>query len=926
MRKSTLCLLGWALAWAMGLPGAAEAAKLAAAQDHLIVDAGAMGRFDLEWPKLNRGGDQLAKPIEVTLGGGGATLKYDGNVTLRVNIDPAGAATYTFAARPAGVQSLRFEGPLDFGLANGGKWHVNVGADKPFPAAKPDKPFLCQDQAGSLAITDVQDRRIVFTLPPWSWMQLQDNREWGWKTFWWFFQTPIGDNLSYTLRVGESGSGAVGTKVLVDKFGQNALADFPGKVKNADELKTDQQAEEAWSATLPRGDFDAFGGLNASGAKLGLVKTGYFHVEQKQGRWYLVDPAGNAFFHLGLCGFQPSDDYTYVEGRQNIYEWLPGYDGEYQSAYRQGDRTAFSYYVANVIRKTGKPFDKSAWTASAIDRVRRWGFNSVGAFTGAPGEVLTAKQFPYVASLPLDPWDGGIPRIPGINETWDPYDDANRARVDRNFAQSVAARATDPLLIGYFLINEPAYEDIPKVVPTLDGKHACKRALVAMLRDRYQTIDKFNAAWELKAASFDDLAGQGLAVRTAAAAADMQTYYGLFLETYFKLVADTFHKYDSHHMLLGNRYQSGTINNEQLCRITGKYVDVMSFNYYTYYLDKDFLQRIHTWCGGKPMMLSEFHWSSPPDSGLPGGAKDVGSQEERGLAYRNYTEQAASTGYVVGVEWFTLIDQAQTGRWFSKYNGENGNTGVLSVADRPWKTMLGHMVKTNLGIYPVYEGTAKPFVFDNPRFSNSGATRKVAKIARATGAIKLDGTTAGWPGMPADQIPAGRLVQGSSAGGVEASFKLCWDERNLYLMANVTDPTPRLNSHRGDSIWSADGLELFIGWEKLDQTGGLLFTDRQVLLSGGEVDGQPQYYLANSPKQEPLTLVSLPTAGRGYILEAAIPWSSLGITPKVNQQLRFDLGVDDSTDGNSRRCQLMWSGTDRNSGDRGAWGTAVLLP
>mgnify|MGYP000915943200 CR=1 FL=1 len=924
MKMRARCLLAAALALASA--GVSHAAKLGANQTHLTVDAGAMGRFDLEWPKLGRGGDP-AKPIEVTVAGNAATLKYDGGIELRAAIDPAGSATFTFAAKPAGVQNLRFEGALDFGLSTGGKWHVNDNADKPFPAAKPEKPFLYQDQAGSLAITDVQDRKIVFTLPPYSWMQLQDNREWNWKTFWWFFQVPLTDSLSYTVRVGETGAGATGTKVLVDKFGQTTLADFAGKLKSADELKTDQQAEDTWSATLPKGDFDAFGGFRGSGAKLGLTKSGYFHVEQKQDRWYLVDPDGNVFFHTGVCGFQPSDDYTFIEGRQNIYEWLPSYDSEYQSAYRQGDRTAFSFYVANVIRKTGKPFDKAAWTASAIDRVRRWGFNSVGAFSGAPGEVLAAKQFPYVAHLPLDPWDAGVQRIPGINETWDPYDQGNRDKVERNFTQKVAPKANDPLLIGYFLINEPAYEDIPKVVPTLNGKYACKRALVDLLRERYQTIDKFNAAWELKAGSFDELVDQGLAVRTAAAAADMQAYYGAFLETYFKLVSDTFRRVDSHHMLLGNRYQSGTINNEQLCRITGKYVDVMSFNYYTYYLDKDFLQRIHTWCGGKPMMLSEFHWSSPSDSGLPGGAKDVASQEERGLAYRNYIEQAAATGYVVGLEWFTLIDQAQTGRWFQKYNGENGNTGLLSVADRPWKTMLGHMTTSNMGLYPVYTGAQKPFAYDNPRFASSGASRKVAKIARATGAIKLDGTTAGWPGMPADTIPTSRLVTGSSAAGLDASFKLCWTDEHLYLMATVNDPTPRMNNHKGDGIWSADGLEMFIGWEKPEQSGGLIFSDRQLLLSAGQVDGQSQYYLANSPKQEPLQLVSLPGAdGKSYILEAAIPWKSLGITPKEGMQLKFDLGVDDSTDGNGRRCQLMWSGTDRNSGDRGAWGSAVLLP
>ena len=34
------------------------------------------------------------------------------------------------------------------------------------------------------------------------------------------------------------------------------------------------------------------------------------------------------------------------------------------------------------------------------------------------------------------------------------------------------------------------------------------------------------------------------------------------------------------------------------------------------------------------------------------------------------------------VQWFTLVDQATTGRWFEKYNGEAANTGI-TVTDRP---------------------------------------------------------------------------------------------------------------------------------------------------------------------------------------------------------------------------------------------------
>jgi hypothetical protein len=144
----------------------------------------------------------------------------------------------------------------------------------------------------------------------------------------------------------------------------------------------------------------------------------------------------------------------------------------------------------------------------------------------------------------------------------------------------------------------------------------------------------------------------------------------------------------------------------------------MSFNYYTNGVDKDFLRRIHRWTGSRPMMMSEFFWGASKESGLAGG-REVATQQERGLAYRNYVEQCASLGFVVGIEWFTMIDQSVTGRWFQGFDGERANTGILAVTARPWKAMLDEAIKTNYGIYKVLLGDQQPFVFDDPRFKNT---------------------------------------------------------------------------------------------------------------------------------------------------------------------------------------------------------------
>ena len=117
-------------------------------------------------------------------------------------------------------------------------------------------------------------------------------------------------------------------------------------------------------------------------------------------------------------------------------------------------------------------------------------------------------------------------------------------------------------------------------------------------------------------------------------------------------------KHDPHHLLIGDRWMPGTANSEVLVKTAAKYLDVVSINYYAYGIDKEFLDRIHGWAN-KPLLFSEFYYAVA-DQGLQGGNK-VNNQTERGLAYRNYVEQSAATGYVVGIQWFLALDQAGNG-------------------------------------------------------------------------------------------------------------------------------------------------------------------------------------------------------------------------------------------------------------------------
>jgi hypothetical protein len=692
--------------WLLFLAGSfvpLHAAELKATLEGVEIAAGSLGSFTLTYPEF----EPAHKVIEVKAAGANATVRFEGGAECRVSItnDEMGLS---FQGVPADVKSWKMSMLIDIGFAKGGSWKI-AEKDGAFPTEKASRaPQIASLNGTSFTLKNAQGQSLSVTTPDYAFQQLTDNREWNWAIYNWMFIVPFNaDNPLAKIRVT---SDLASVTKLIDSFGQSLKDSFPNKLKTLEDLKADVEADKAYYASIETPNLDRFGGLPGSGESLGLEKTGFFHVEQKQGKWWLVDPDGNAFFHFGVCGFAPNDDYTYVTGREGIYEWLPKLDSEFASAFREGNSDHFSFYLANAIKKFGLAYDYESHAERMIERVKKWGFNSIGAFSPVPKKAA----FPYVAHLPINEWEG-VPRIPGAHEVWDPYDAVTAKMIAEKLATGLPARANDPLLIGYFIVNEPRYDELPRVIPSLPGKHTCKRELVAALKAKYSTVDAFNTAWQAKAGAFDELIEPGLAVTTDAAKADVKAFVGEFMETYFTQVETAFRQHDANHLLIGSRLQPITIENEQLCRIMGRHVDVVSYNYYTFGVDTAALKRYHEWTGGRPMMLSEFFWASPKDSGLIGG-REVGSQQERGLAYRNYVEQSAALGFVIGIEWFTLIDQATTGRWFSKYNGESYNTGLVSVADRPWKDMLTEMMKTNHTIYDLLLGKRPPFAWDDPRF------------------------------------------------------------------------------------------------------------------------------------------------------------------------------------------------------------------
>jgi len=912
----------------------AAPAKLSLDPNGIRVRAGDLGDFTIGAPVLKDAGGNVVPLVSRTVKNERtASYKFFDDTVIDMSEDDLlHTVNVDYSQHSGTAKTIEIRTAVPFSLREGGKATFD-GKITPFPAELKlgdGGQDIARGEAARFEMTTARGQILAIATPH-DWQQLQDDRFWGNnQTFEWIFmhdlaRDPGKTNFAFQFEEVAGGVPAPPAPTqIVDKFGQSKLVNFADKVTSDDELKGDIARDQAYYTGLKAPVRDSYGGMLGSGEKFGFKKTGFFHVEKlndaKRGVLpVLADPDGNLWFQLGLCSLGGAgDSYTFLPGRENKFDELPSKDGPFASAFIDGG-TAFSFYAANWTRKYGKPFDREAFASETINRVRQLGFNSSGAFTGGT-QADTTLAFPRVDWVRFD----GMEEIPESRGIIDPFAAGAAGKFDDNCARFLAPQNDDRLLVGHFLGNEQAFDNIPKIVPTLDGKSGAKRKLVSMLREEYGDIGKWNAVWQPKtpAKSFDELNDEKLFVVNKDAAADVSRFNGVLLDAYYKMISDGYKKYCPNHLLLGNRFLSSTANDDQVVRIAGKYLDVVSINYYTYALETDFLKRVHTLSGGRPILLSEWHYGAT-DQGLSGGARQVKSQHERGLGYRNYVEQAASLGFVVGQEWFSYLDQALAGRWFEHDNGEKGNIGLISVTDRPYKEFLTEAARANFDVYDVMLGKKPPFRYDDPRFSGAVGGNKVALVPHALPGMTINGVLDNWPGQPADRITG--LVLGNDIPGKPASadFRMAWDETNLYLFIQVKDPTPMQNEATGAGLWSGDSIEMFVGGDNLTQGGALQFGDRQVLLSARRGADGYRWYFNNSPKPYDVKMEILPNvAGDGYTIEAAIPFEGLNIKPHENQEILFDIGFNDTTAG---RRQYMWNGGARNSGDRGAWGHAKFV-
>src|SRR5258708_3493479 len=130
--------------------------------------------------------------------------------------------------------------------------------------------------------------------------------------------SPTLEIRSVTLATNDPGDAVLEGKPLVDEFGQYTQAEWRGKAHSLEELKEHWNAEAGALPTATLANRDSYGGFLETRAKV----TGFFRVEQIDGRWWFVDPDGHWFYSTGLNGVGINAS-TRVEGREDLFTALP---------------------------------------------------------------------------------------------------------------------------------------------------------------------------------------------------------------------------------------------------------------------------------------------------------------------------------------------------------------------------------------------------------------------------------------------------------------------------------------------------------------------------------------------------------------------------------------------------------------------------
>jgi len=383
--------------------------------------------------------------------------------------------------------------------------------------------------------------------------------------------------------------------------------------------------------------------------------TGFFRVTKIEDRWWGVDPEGFLYINVAL------------------------------NSISMGKSERNEKAVAEKFGSAEK------WIGKTLEILEETGFNCAGSWSDTEAIIKankTAKRpFAYTIN-----WNfmstygkerGGTYQQPGHtgypNDAIFVFDPEFETFCDRQ-AKKLLATKDDPNLFGHFSDNEMPFK--PKA---LDNFLALPES---------EPGHKAAAQWLNK---------QGITIEQITDK-HREAFMALVGEKYFSVVSKAIKKYDPNHMYIGARFYSEEKNHAEFMKVAGKYLDIISNNYYNYWTPDSAQMANWTAWTEKPFIVTEYY-TKGEDSGMPnqsGAGWIVRTQRDRGLFYQNYNLALLESKNCVGWHYFKYQDNDPTAKGVDPSNID-ANKGIVNNEYELWTPMTSLMKELNTQVYSLIQ-------------------------------------------------------------------------------------------------------------------------------------------------------------------------------------------------------------------------------
>lgn len=388
-------------------------------------------------------------------------------------------------------------------------------------------------------------------------------------------------------------------------------------------------------------EYDKYGGWKGKKFKA----TGFFRVE-KDDRWWLVTPEGNAFISFGINHYHQG----WWAADYNRDFWLKKFGAE-----QVGDEN------------WDKGFQKMA-----LADMEMLGLNTLGVHTNAPSltEPPLGPVMPYVRRY--EPIILSHYKNPKHIDIFEP---TFEKQCEDAAIKMAGPYMNDPMILGYCMSDLPSMTDAdaeiyksttwPRELRNNGANSAGKKVWVDTIQKRYSDISGFNSVYNTNFSNWDELLKAenwrpSKAAQNTKEDADNIAFLKKCVDRYYSVAEAALRKVDNNHLFFGDKLFAETNSLEIIIDVTSKYTDLVCYQSYARWKDQEALLNRLVSKIDLPFLNGDSNYATPTNM-LPNPyGRHAKNHAERSEWMREFCEGAFPRKEFVGWHLCGIIDTWKT--------------------------------------------------------------------------------------------------------------------------------------------------------------------------------------------------------------------------------------------------------------------------